>query len=417
MSDSAPEPRPVTAEAVPLGAGTRRWLFRPPRRHGEVDTGRSVSFLELFYDLVYVVLVGQAAHTLAEHFTWRGTATFAVVFGLIWIAWLNGTLFYELHGREDGHTRSLIFVQMLLLSLMAVYVGHADGDDGRTLAVLYALLLALLTYQWFSVYRQDAPELRKTPRRYLIVMVAGIIVIAASVPLSADARLVLWAVFVVAWCAVECVILISWRRMPSYDVVTEPMVERFGLFIIIVLGEVVIGVVNGLTDTERSTLVTTTGLLGLAVGFGFWWNYADLVSRRMPRETGHSLATWIFVHLPLSMAVAAAGAGMVGLVEHATEHRTPTAVSWLMGGSVAVMLITTVVLLATLTDYDRIPAVYKSVQTVLVTAAVGALVAGWSRPAPWLLALILLLLLSATWLFAFIRWMSQGSLINERPAD
>lgn len=417
MSDSAPEPRPVSAEAVPLGAGTRRWLFRPPRRHGEVDTGRSVSFLELFYDLVYVVLVGQAAHTLAEHFTWRGTATFAVVFGLIWIAWLNGTLFYELHGREDGHTRSLIFVQMLLLSLMAVYVGHADGDDGRTLAVLYALLLALLTYQWFSVYRQDAPELRKTPRRYLIVMVAGIIVIAASVPLSADARLVLWAVFVVAWCAVECVILISWRRMPSYDVVTEPMVERFGLFIIIVLGEVVIGVVNGLTDTERSTLVTTTGLLGLAVGFGFWWNYADLVSRRMPRETGHSLATWIFVHLPLSMAVAAAGAGMVGLVEHATEHRTPTAVSWLMGGSVAVMLITTVVLLATLTDYDRIPSVYKSVQTVLVTAAVGALVAGWSRPAPWLLALILLLLLSATWLFAFIRWMSQGSLINERPAD
>ncbi|CAM5237337.1 DNA topoisomerase 1 [Streptomyces griseus subsp. griseus] len=73
-----------------------------------------------------------------------GHGNIAVVFGLIWIAWLNGTLFYELHGREDGHTRSLIFVQMLLLSLMAVYVGHADGDDGRTLAALYALLLALL---------------------------------------------------------------------------------------------------------------------------------------------------------------------------------------------------------------------------------------------------------------------------------
>ncbi|MFE0673391.1 low temperature requirement protein A [Streptomyces sp. NPDC058867] len=417
MSGSAPEPRPVTAKAVPLGTGTRRWLFRPPRRHGEADTGRRVSFLELFYDLVYVVLVGEAAHTLAEHFTWRGTATFAVVFGLIWIAWLNGTLFYELHGREDGHTRSLIFVQMLLLSLMAVYVGHADGSDGRTLAVLYVLLLALLTYQWYSVYRQDLPELRRTPRRYLIVMVAGIIVIAASVPLSVDARLVVWAVFVVAWCAMECVVLISWRRSPSYDVVTEPMVERFGLFIIIVLGEVVIGVVNGLTDTERSTLVTTTGLLGLAVGFGFWWNYADLVSRRLPRETGHSLATWIFAHLPLSMAVAAAGAGMVGLVEHATEHRTPTAVSWLMGGSVAVMLITIVVLLPTLADYDRVPSVYKSVQAVLVTAAVGALVVGWARPVPWLLALILLLLLTAAWIFAFVRWLSQGSLINERSAD
>ncbi|MFJ8632499.1 low temperature requirement protein A [Streptomyces sp. NPDC093568] len=417
MSDSAPESRPATAKAIPLGTGTRRWLFRPPRRHGEADTSRSVSFLELFYDLVYVVLVGQAAHTLAEDLTWRGTATFAVLFGLIWIAWLNGTLFYELHGREDGHTRSLIFVQMLLLSLMAVYVGHADGDDGRTLAALYALLLALLSYQWYSVYRQDEPELRKTPRRYLIVMVAGIILIAASVPLSADARLAVWAVFVVAWTGVECVILIFWRRTPTYEVVTDTMVERFGLFIIIVLGEVVIGVVNGLTETERSALVTTTGLLGLAIGFGFWWNYADLVSRRLPRETGHSLATWIFIHLPLAMAVAAAGAGMVGLVEHATDHRAPAAVSWLMAGSVAVMLLTTVGLLPTLADYDRYLSAYKSVQAVLATAAVLALLAGWSRPAPWLLALTLWLLLSVTWVFAFVRWLSQGSLINERTAE
>ncbi|MFI9824011.1 low temperature requirement protein A [Streptomyces sp. NPDC052013] len=413
MPDSAPAPRPV-AQALPLGIGVRRWLFRPPRRHGEADTSRSVSFLELFYDLVYVVLVGQAAHTLAEDLSWRSTATFAVVFGLIWIAWLNGTLFYELHGREDGHTRSLIFVQMLLLSLMAVYVGHADGADGRTLAALYALLLALLTYQWYSVYRQDLPELRRTPRRYLIVMVAGIVLIAASVPLSADVRLAVWAVFVVAWCGVECVILIFWRRRPSYEVVTDTMVERFGLFIIIVLGEVVLGVVIGLTETERSVLVTTTGLLGLAIGFGFWWNYADLVSRRLPREVGHSLATWIFVHLPLSMAVAAAGAGMVGLVEHATDHRAPVAVSWLMSGAVAVMLITTVVLLPTLADYDRSPSAYKPVQGVLVMAAVVALLAGWARPAPWLLALVLLLLLFVTWAFAFVRWLRQGSLINER---
>ncbi|MFD6039664.1 low temperature requirement protein A [Streptomyces griseoincarnatus] len=101
---------------------------------------------------VYVVLVGQAAHTLAEHFTWRGTAAFAVVLGLIWIAWLNGTLFHELHGREDGHTRSLILVQMLL-SLMAVCVGHADGDDGRTLAVLYAVLLERVSLVCSSVDR------------------------------------------------------------------------------------------------------------------------------------------------------------------------------------------------------------------------------------------------------------------------
>ncbi|MFJ8134149.1 low temperature requirement protein A [Streptomyces hydrogenans] len=416
MSDHAPEPPPGATKAIAVSTGLRRWLFRPPRRHGEVDTDRSVSFLELFYDLVYVVLVGQAAHTLAADLTWRGTATFAVLFGLIWIAWLNGTLFYELHGREDGHTRTLIFVQMLLLALMAVYVGHADGDDGRTLAVLYAMLLALLSYQWYSVYRLDPPELRATPRRYLMVMIGGIVLIAASVPLSAGVRIIVWAVFIVAWCGVQYAVSISWRRTPSYGVVTDAMVERFGLLIIIVLGEVVIGVVDGLADTERSILVTTTGLLGLAIGFGFWWNYADLVSRRMPRETGRSLATWIFTHLPMTMAVAAAGAGMVGLVEHAADHRTPVAVSWLMGGSVAAMLVTLVVLLPTLADYDRFSSAYRPVQAALVLAAGAALLAAWARPAPWLLALILLLLLVVTWAFAFVRWLREGSLINERPA-
>jgi low temperature requirement protein LtrA len=55
-----------------LGAGLRRWFLRPPRPHGEVIEDRTVSFLELFYDLVYVVLIGQVAHTLAE--TSRGQA-------------------------------------------------------------------------------------------------------------------------------------------------------------------------------------------------------------------------------------------------------------------------------------------------------------------------------------------------------
>ena len=49
-----------------LGAGLSRWFLRPPRAHGEVIEDCTVSFLELFYDLVYVVLVGQIAHTLAE---------------------------------------------------------------------------------------------------------------------------------------------------------------------------------------------------------------------------------------------------------------------------------------------------------------------------------------------------------------
>ena len=107
-------------------AGLSVWFRTPPRRHGEVWYEREVSFLELFYDLVYVVLIGRTTHHLAVHVDGRGVAEFAVVFGLIWLAWFNGTLWHELHGREDGRSRNYIFLQMGLLALLAVFAGEAD---------------------------------------------------------------------------------------------------------------------------------------------------------------------------------------------------------------------------------------------------------------------------------------------------
>jgi hypothetical protein len=68
-----------------------RWarLWQPPRAHGEQPRERVVGPLELFYDLVVVVLVAQAAHHFARHLTWRGLGEFTVVFALVWIAWVN----------------------------------------------------------------------------------------------------------------------------------------------------------------------------------------------------------------------------------------------------------------------------------------------------------------------------------------
>ena len=60
----------------------RRWLWRPPRAHGEVDQSRSVSNLELLYDLVYVAVISQTTHHLAEHITTRSTAEFALLFAM-----------------------------------------------------------------------------------------------------------------------------------------------------------------------------------------------------------------------------------------------------------------------------------------------------------------------------------------------
>jgi hypothetical protein len=103
----------------------RRHFWQPPRAHGDVIEGREVSFLELFYDLVYVVVISQAARHLSRDVTWGGVGRFAVVFGLIWLAWINGALYHDLHGRAEGRTRSYVFLQMGVLALLAVFTSQA----------------------------------------------------------------------------------------------------------------------------------------------------------------------------------------------------------------------------------------------------------------------------------------------------
>ena len=108
-------------------ARLRRSLWQPPRPHGEQPRERVVGPLELFYDLAVVVLVAQAAHRLAGHLTWSGLGQFAAVFALVWIAWANGSLHHELHGRDDARARSTFLLQILVLVAMAAFIPEAGG--------------------------------------------------------------------------------------------------------------------------------------------------------------------------------------------------------------------------------------------------------------------------------------------------
>jgi low temperature requirement protein LtrA len=297
----------------------KRWFWRPPRAHGEVIADRQVSVLELFYDLVYVAVIGQAAHHLAEHVTVRGVAEFAVVFALIWIAWINGSLYLELHGREDGRTRSIVFLQMGILVLLAAFTADAADTSGRGFAVVYAIYQVLQTWLWYSVWRQDRrddSEYQALAGRYVVGMGLSAAVIGASAFLSATPRLLVWAGLGVAW-IVGIVLAARSSRVGLGLTPTDSLVERFGLFTIIVLGEVVLGVVAGLSAAERDAKTIITGLLALWLGFGFWWIYFDLVGRRLPRADGGALSNWVMSHLPITGAITAAGAGMVSLIGHA----------------------------------------------------------------------------------------------------
>jgi low temperature requirement protein LtrA len=398
------------SEAVVSAAGAepamrlRDWLWRPPRAHGETIADRTVSALELFYDLVYVAVVGQAAHHLAEHVTGRGVAEFAVVFCMIWAAWVNGSLYLELHGREDGRTRAFVFVQMGLLVVLAVYTAEAAGDDGGGFALVYAVFLAVMTFLWWSVRRQDDRlgdhnEFLRPTLGYVAAMAAAVPLVAASALLDDAPRLVVWVAFCIGWLvAIAAVGALAVTRQGL--VPTESLVERFGLFTIIVLGEVVLSVVEGLSAPERDGLVVTTGVIALTIGFGFWWIYFDLVGRRVPRNDGRSLVSWILSHLPITLSITGAGAAMASLIHHAGDDHTPPATAWLLAGGVALGLVALIFAEQALVDADRLDSVYRPLRIKLGLGAVAALAVGWAHPAPWLLGLLLVAILSVLWVYA-----------------
>jgi len=385
----------------------KRWFWRPPRAHGEVIADRQVSVLELFYDLVYVAVLGQASHHLATHVTVRGVAEFAVVFALIWIAWINGSLYLELHGREDGRTRSLVFVQMGILVLLAVFTAEAADSSGRGFAVVYATYQVLQTWLWYTVWlqdRRDHSESSGLAGGYVVAMAMSVVVIGASALLPTTPRLLVWAAFGVAW--IVGITLAAHRSQAGLGLApTDSLVERFGLFTIIVLGEVVLGVVAGLSATEPDAKTISTGMLALSLGFGFWWIYFDLVGRRLPRAQRAAVASWVLSHLPITLAITAAGAGMVSLIGHAHDARTPAGTSWLLAGAVATGLIALVLTERALVDAERLALVFQPLRLALGGGAAAALLVGWLRPAPWLLALLLVAILSAVWGFAVSRFL------------
>jgi low temperature requirement protein LtrA len=202
--------------------------------------------LELFYDLAVVVLVAQAARHLAEHLTWPGLGEFAAVFTLVWIAWANGSLHHELHGHDDARARSTFLLQILLLVAMAAFIPEAGGERGAAFAVAAGVLFAVLAVLWLLAARGDRPQYRRTSMLFVTGTAACAVALAATALLPASARVLAWGLIDAAYLAgFAAVILTVAPTRAAAMTVTDSLTERFGAFIIIVLGETLTGVVGG----------------------------------------------------------------------------------------------------------------------------------------------------------------------------
>jgi low temperature requirement protein LtrA len=405
-----PQPGVGSTTRRQLWGRLRRSLWQPPRAHGEQPHERVVGPLELFYDLAVVVLVAQAARHLALHLTWRGLGEFAAVFTLVWIAWTNGTLHHELHGHDDARARSTFLLQILVLAAMGAFIPEAGGARGAAFAVAAAVLFAVLAVLWLLAARGDRPEYRRSSRLFVTGTAACAVLLAGSALLPASVRIPAWGLLDAAYLAgFAGVILTTTPAQAAALTVTDALTERFGAFIIIVLGETLTGVVAGLAGQPVSGLTLAVGLVAVVVGFGAWWTYFDFAGGRHPRTERSASLQWILGHLPLTAAIAAMGAAMVSLVDHAHDGRTPAATAWILCAGAAVVLGATMLLAASLQAWHRERGLYRPLARACAAVAVACLAVGAARPAPLILGLALVLLLGIPWGLAVAYRLANGA--------
>jgi low temperature requirement protein LtrA len=397
----------TTAPAVKRSAWLRLW--QPPARFEDRSTDRRVTFLELFFDLVFVVVISQLAHRLATHPSWEGVGWFVFLFYAVWSSWINGTLYHDMHTTDDLSVRVFTFAQMLTVAVMAAFIGDVPGEGSAGFALSYAANGLILVALWSRTGIHD-PSHRPASFPYSTAYFLSAVLFATSAAVSPPGRYWMWA----GGLALEvCGILVAFRRWtpPATQggeavIATSPsLIERLGLFVIIVLGEVVVGAVNGMADiADLGMNGIAIGLLGVLVAIGLWMIYFDLASHEPPISRRTQL--WLYLHLGLVIAIAAGGAGVLNAVEHAAEP-LPDAVRWLLVGALAMAMFSVVLIARTLQIARAQPEAYLAAQVFLTLSGLlclGVGLTGWGAKATLGAMVILLVAPIASGIYAWLRY-------------
>ncbi len=386
----------------------RRWWQRPRLRTDEEEgRERRVSSLELFYDLVFVVVISELTSYLAHDVSLGGVLGFVLLFIAVWWVWIGGTFYTERFETQDLSYRAFTFLDMLPIAAMAVFARGGLGETSAGFALSYAAARALITFMWVRGGYYDR-AFRPVANRFGVGFCLSIALFVVSAFIPAPWRFVLWGIGLFSDLFTPVVTLRIQSRLPRFSTTRLP--ERFGLFVIIVLGETIVEVVQGMAEARPlSAAAWLNGSLGMGLAFGLWWVYFDFVARRKPKAGIWWSFSWNYLHLPLLMGIAATGAGVLNVLASRNEVLEAN-VSWLMAGAVAVALISMGLIELTLRPGPDEPT--KQPVSFLLKVGAGALAlalgfGGVLRPEVLLVVLILLVLIQ----------MVYGAYVWFRPFD
>jgi low temperature requirement protein LtrA len=346
----------AVTDVEPAGMSTTaanpRRLIRPPAlRTAESATA---SRLELFFDLAYVLVVLELADAFYTDLTWRGAVAFVALFVALWFSWVGFTLYANRFDTDDVVFRIAKLAATMAVAGCAAAATGVTGEFSTAFALSFLfgriVLLLLLVRAWRHV-----PQARPTVGVYLGSTALSAALWAVSLAFDGPARYWVWVAAVTVDAAGP--IVATWRgdRAPLH---MEHLPERFGLLVILVLGEAVGGAATGVHDGKWVAPSVAVGIAGFVIAAGLWWNYFDITAsdseqRLQEDDDGVDQAEdhagaraderhdlFVYGHLPLTLGIVMAGVGLEDLVAHPADP-LPSSGGWTLASGLALYLVGT----------------------------------------------------------------------------
>jgi len=321
----------------------RRRLLVPPRLRtaGGAADDRHASWLELFFDLIFVVAIAEAAHLLELDQSAGGMLRFAALFVPVYVAWQGFSIYADRFDTDDLLFRLSLLAGMLAIAALAVQledVAHGEHSAGFALAyvTLRSIMLGLYARAWRAV-----PEARPLIARYGPGYSLAVTIWLASLAVETPVRYGFWA----AALALDLILPpLSTRVIRRVPVHAGHVVERWGLFTLIVLGESVVVVALGTAGSDWHPRSAAAAVLGFAAVAGVWWLYFDRLDDIRIPGSAPAIVTYSLAHLPLLMGLAALGSGIALVIEHAEENHLGGAAATVYLGAAALFLAALIVM-------------------------------------------------------------------------
>jgi low temperature requirement protein LtrA len=310
-----------------------------------ITEDQSTTFIELFFDLVFVYAVTQTVSLVHQELSWAGVAHAVIVFWLVWWAWTQFT--WALNSADTTHpaVEAVMLAATAIAFLMAVTIPDAFGDAGGWFATTYIAVRVVGLALYGRVAWDDVAK-RAAVRRFALLSAGGLAAVAGGGVVAGDARAWWWAAAVL----LDVVAAVAAGAAEGWDIRPDHFSERHGLFVIIAVGESLIVAAAGLTGAERTAQTVAVAILAVALTCGLWWNYfvtvkpaLDEAIRRRQGVDRSTLARDVYsiLHFPLVFGVVLVAVAMKEAVAH-PHQALPVAGSLALAGGVVLFVASTV---------------------------------------------------------------------------